>query len=51
MIGGSARASRAIGDAARRALASEWGGPEPAAPQTPLPVERQVPRRIAVRRP
>ena len=36
MIDGSAPGSRAIGDASRRDLASEWTGPEPAAPQAPF---------------
>lgn len=48
---GIAMASRAIGDVTRRNLASEWGGPEPAATQTPLPVPRETPRRKTVRKP
>lgn len=51
---GSAMASRAIGDVARRGLASEWGGPEPAAARdTPqgVAIERQAARRVAVRKP
>ncbi|HTG38780.1 hypothetical protein OVY29_12115 [Sphingopyxis sp. SE2] len=51
MIDGSALAARAIGDVARRDLASEWAGPEPAAPQTALPLAREAPRRVTVRRP
>ena len=51
MIDGLALASRAIGDATRRDLASEWTGPEPAAPQTPLPVRRDTGRRMVVRKP
>lgn len=51
MIGGSALSSRAIGDVSRRDLASEWAGPEPAAPQTPLPVRRESNRRMVVRKP
>lgn len=51
MIDGSALAARAIGDAARRDLASEWAGPEPAAPQTPLPLVRETARRVTLRKP
>jgi hypothetical protein len=51
MIDGSALSARAIGDVARRDLASEWAGPEPAAPQTALPLAREAPRRVTVRRP
>lgn len=51
MIGGSALSARALGDAARRDLASEWAGPEPAAPQTPLPVQADGDRRMVVRKP
>jgi hypothetical protein len=51
MIDGSALAARAIGDAARREIASEWAGPEPAAAQTPLPVPRETRRRMIVRNP
>lgn len=51
MMGGSALSSRAIGDVARRDLASEWGGPEPAAPQTAIMVGRQPPRRVTLRKP
>ena len=36
MIGGSALAARALGDAAGRDLASEWGGPEPGAGRSPM---------------
>jgi hypothetical protein len=51
---GSAMASRAIGDVARRGLASEWGGPEPAAVRDAMQgvaIERQAARRVAVRKP
>ncbi|MEQ8311696.1 MAG: hypothetical protein RIA72_13450 [Sphingopyxis sp.] len=51
MIGGSALASRAIGDAARRDLASEWAGPEPAGSQTTLPLARETARRVTLRKP
>ena len=51
MTDGSALSSRALGDGSRRTLASEWAGPEPAAPQTPLPVRREAERRIIVRKP
>ncbi len=54
MIPGSALASRAIGDAARRDLASEWGGPEPGAersPQQGVAVVREAGRRVTVRKP
>lgn len=51
MIAGSALGSRAIADETRRDLASEWGGPEPAAPQTAIPAERQPPRRVTLRKP
>lgn len=54
MILGSALASRAIGDAARRDLASEWGGPEPGAersPQQGVAVVREAGRRVTVRKP
>lgn len=51
MIDGSALAARAIGDVARRDLASEWAGPEPAAPQTALPPVREAVRRVTLRKP
>ncbi|MGN7930009.1 hypothetical protein [Sphingopyxis sp. 22461] len=51
MIAGSALASRAVGDAQRRDLPSEWGGPEPAAAQTAVPVAPEPRRRMAVRKP
>lgn len=54
MIGGSALASRAIGDPARRDLATEWGGPEPAAAQIAVPVAQAAEkrsRRVTVRKP
>ncbi len=51
MMGGAALASRAIGDAARRDIAPAWGGPEPAAPQMPLPAVRESTRRMRVRKP
>ena len=51
MMDGSALAARAIGDAARRDLASEWAGPEPAAPQTVLPLAREAARRVTLRKP
>lgn len=51
MIGGQALSSRAIGDATRRDMPSEWGGPEPAATQSPLPIARRTARRVTVRKP
>jgi hypothetical protein len=51
MIDGSALAARAIGDVARRDLPSEWAGPEPAAPQTALPLAREAARRVTLRKP
>ena len=51
MIAGSALGSRAIGDAARRDLPSEWGGPDPAAVQAVLPVARESGRRVTMRKP
>lgn len=54
MIDGSALAARAIGDAARRDLASEWGGPEPGAERSALQgvrVVRETGRRVTVRKP
>lgn len=51
MIDGTALASRAIGDVTRRGLASEWGGPEPAAAQLAIPVEKSPPRRVTPRKP
>jgi hypothetical protein len=51
MIGGPAIGSRAIGDVARRDLASEWGGPEPAAAQTPIATGKQPTRRVTLRKP
>lgn len=54
MIDGSALASRAIGDAARRELASEWGGPEPGADRSAprmMRVVREPGRRVTVRKP
>ncbi len=51
MTGGSALSARAIADVARRNLASEWGGPEPAAPQLPLPIAPRTGRRIILRKP
>lgn len=51
MIAGSALASRAIGDVARRNLPSEWGGPEPAARQVTVAIGREPHRRMAVRKP
>ena len=51
MIDGSPLSARALGDATRRELASEWVGPDPSAPQTPLPVRRDAGRRMVVRKP
>ncbi|MCM3419384.1 hypothetical protein [Sphingopyxis alaskensis] len=51
MIDGSALAARAIADVARRGLASEWAGPEPAAPQTAPPPVREAARRVTLRKP
>ena len=53
MIAGAALASRAIGDAARRDLASEWGGPEPGGERSPLrhvQIAREAGRRVTVRK-
>lgn len=51
MMGGAALGSRAIGDITRRTLASEWGGPEPAAKQTAIPAEADPPRRVTLQKP
>ncbi len=51
MIAGSALASRAISDVARRDLASEWGGPDPALPRVKIVVVPDATRRVAVRKP
>lgn len=51
MTGGQALASRAIGDVARRALASEWGGPEPAAARPVITAPTATRRRAIVRKP
>lgn len=54
MSPGAALASRAIGDAARRDLVSEWGGPEPAAGRSVsrgIAIIRDASRRVAVRKP
>ncbi|WP_160328072.1 hypothetical protein [Sphingopyxis sp. H115] len=54
MIAGAALGSRAIGDAARRDLASEWGGPEPGGDRSPpqrVQVVREADRRVTVRKP
>ncbi|WP_293649185.1 hypothetical protein [Sphingopyxis sp. RIFCSPHIGHO2_12_FULL_65_19] len=51
MTGGSALGARAIGDVARRDLASEWSGPAPAAAQVAVPVVRETGRRIILRKP
>jgi hypothetical protein len=54
MMGGSAMGSRAIGDVARRDLASEWGGPETGAERRPPQAVRVIPepsRRVTVRKP
>lgn len=51
MMGGSALSSRALSDAARRELASEWSGPEPATAQAMPPPVRESARRIVVRKP
>lgn len=51
MTDGSALAARAVGDVARRDLASEWAGPEPAAAQTAPPLAREAPRRVMLRKP
>lgn len=51
MTGGSALGSRAIGDVARRDLASEWSGPAPAAPQAGVPLVREAGRRVIIRKP
>ncbi|HEY0596712.1 hypothetical protein [Sphingopyxis sp.] len=54
MIAGSALGSRAIGDVARRDLASEWGGPDPGAGRSPRQrarILRETGRRVSVRKP
>lgn len=51
MIGGQALASHAIGDAARRAQASEWGGPAPASGRRVIAVAGTPTRRATVRNP
>lgn len=51
MIGRSALASRALGDTAPRDLASEWGGPEPSAARSTMPVAREPARRVKPRKP
>lgn len=51
MIGGAALASRAIGDAVRRDLATSWGGPDPRGRQIALPIAREGARRLTVRKP
>lgn len=54
MIAGAALAARALGDAARRDLASEWGGPEPGAPRSPtqnVRVTAEPGRRATPRKP
>lgn len=51
MIGGSALASRAVGDTAPRDLASEWGGPEPSAARGTVPIAREPGRRVTPRKP
>ena len=50
MIGGEALGARAIGDVARREMASEWGGPAPAA-EGAMVVSRDTDRRAVVRTP
>lgn len=51
MIGGSALASRALSDAGRRDMASEWGGPAPVAAQSNIPIAPETVRRLTVRKP
>jgi hypothetical protein len=51
MMDGSALAARAIGDAARRDLPSEWAGPAPAAAQTAPPLAREAARRVMLHKP
>lgn len=57
MTPGSAVAARAIGDAAGRELASEWGGPDPRTTQSGrramavVAVPHAPGRRVTVRRP
>ena len=51
MMDGLALSARAVGDVARRDLASEWAGPEPAAPQTAAPPPREAARRVTLRKP
>lgn len=48
---GSALAARSIGDVARRDLASEWAGPDPATVQTVPPLAREAARRVTLRKP
>ncbi len=54
MIGGAALSARGLSDAARRDLASEWGGPEPGAarrPEQAVRIIRDAGRRVTVRKP
>lgn len=51
MSPGSAIAARATGDVSRRDMASEWGGPEPAAPHVAVALPREAPRRVMLRKP
>lgn len=54
MIGGAALSARALSDAARRDLASEWGGAEPGAarrPEQTVRIVRDAGRRAIVGRP
>ncbi|MDO9370732.1 MAG: hypothetical protein Q7T68_19390 [Sphingopyxis sp.] len=54
MIAGSALGSRALSDTTRRNLASEWGGPDPAAVRRAgqnLNPARERGRRVTMRKP
>lgn len=51
MIAGSALSARAIADAARRALASEWGGPETDIVRSRIAMAQERARRVTIRKP
>lgn len=51
MIGGGAMGTRALGDAALRTLASEWGGPRPAGAGGRAAGRAPVPRDARTERP
>ena len=54
MIGGAALSARALSDAARRDLSSEWGGPEPGTARRAeqfIRIARDAGRRVTIRKP